>query len=891
MHDRSLDLFAPFAAPRPLGLFPTGAWFPPLSTNLGASGPLWQSRRIVGEVGAGGRAFRRRLRRDLALGNRRARQRPRWADAPDAEGRRRHDGDDGRRRALPAPAAAPAPQGWRLGNSDGVVAETIARRRCCGRRWRAPAAPVALRSNFAETAFWQPQLLTGADGSAAIEFTVPDSVTSWRVWVAALSQTLASGYVEKNAESVKELMIRPYLPRFLREGDVAQLKVVVNSAGEAALAGEATLEITDPETNVSLLAEFGLTAATAKQPFRVEPGKGVDLTFALTAPRRVGPTAFKIVARAGNLSDGELRPLPLLPSRIHLAQSRFVTLKGAERREMTFDDMKKSGPDAHRRADGRHRRRPALLLDARRAAVPHRVSVRVHRTDAQPVRLERHDVEPLRAVSGGGARGRGDGRARDAARAFRCRRSQPEDGARGDPLAARVARRRQGRARLPARARPGGVARPARRRAGEARAGPAPQRRLPLVRRRTGVALHDALPDGRPGPRRGVRRPRAARDGAARLAVPRPRGEGGLAAKSARRRLLLGAADLSQLRRFVLSRQLLDGRLSLSRRPPHDPRLLVQALARPPAVAQAPAGLDARAPGPAQGRRAGAGVRHGLGEDDARRGDLLAARGPRLALVQRPHRDPRLGAAHPDGGDTVRPAPRRPGAVALPQQEAQSLEVDPGDRRGALFARRLSQGHRNPRGARGGDGEGGEPDDDLRLRARPVHRQEEPGRRPRRQARRPEAIGRCGGRHGHRREADAGAHVRLRHLALLDRGAARRVAQRPLRRRAPLLQARQDRCRSDARADHHRHCAGGRGRGRGAALVAGQSGGRVRPPARSATGGARARSSGVGLEVGSRHLALRGDARQRRQLLLREPAGRRVHLQVPPARQSRRRVP
>ena len=36
--------------------------------------------------------------------------------------------------------------------------------------------------------------------------------------------------------------------------------------------------------------------------------------------------------------------MPLLPSRIHLAQSRFVTLKGAERREMTFDDMTKDDP-------------------------------------------------------------------------------------------------------------------------------------------------------------------------------------------------------------------------------------------------------------------------------------------------------------------------------------------------------------------------------------------------------------------------------------------------------------------------------------------------------------------------------------------------------------------
>jgi uncharacterized protein YfaS (alpha-2-macroglobulin family) len=348
MHDRSLDLFAPFSAPRPLGLFPTGAWFPPLATNLGATGPLWYRdeswvepfvvEKLSGDafveispwgIGGPGLGFGGPMRRMQKGGV--------ATMAMMADG------------AVPAPAAAPAPQAA----EQDAVAETIAVPGgvaggvvggvAAGVTGEAPP-PVVLRSNFAETAFWQPQLLTGADGSAAIEFTVPDSVTSWRVWVAALSQTLASGYVEKNAESVKELMVRPYLPRFLREGDVAQLKVVVNDAGETPLAGEATLEIFDPETNASLLTEFGLTAASAKQPFRVEPGKGVDLTFALTAPRRVGPTAFKVVARAGNLSDGELRPLPLLPSRIHLAQSRFVTLKGAERREMTFDDMKRHDP-------------------------------------------------------------------------------------------------------------------------------------------------------------------------------------------------------------------------------------------------------------------------------------------------------------------------------------------------------------------------------------------------------------------------------------------------------------------------------------------------------------------------------------------------------------------
>ncbi len=384
-------------------------------------------------------------------------------------------------------------------------------------------------------------------------------------------------------------------------------------------------------------------------------------------------------------------------------------------------------------------------------------------------------------------------RARHPARALRCDpwgRSESENGARRDPLAARVARRRQGGQRLSARARSRGRSRPARGRAGEARQGAAPERRLPLVRRRAGVALHHALPDGRHGARRGVRGPRAARDGAARLAVSRPRGKGGVAAEGGAGRLLLGAADLLELRRLVLSRSLLDGRFPERGRPPDDSGLLLQALARSPAAAQAPARLDARAHGPPQGRGAGPRERHGLGEDDARRRHLLAARGPFLAVVQRPHRDPRLGAAHADGGGAHRSAPRWARAVALPQQEAQPLEIDARHRRGALFAGGLLEGHRDARRARRGEGRGGQPDDDVRLRARPLHRQEEPDRGAGRQARCGEASR---GRDGFGCEDDTGADVRFRDLALLDRGAAGRVAQRPLRRRAPLLQARQER--------------------------------------------------------------------------------------------------
>ena len=64
-------------------------------------------------------------------------------------------------------------------------------------------------------------------------------------------------------------------------------------------------------------------------PFTVEAGGGADLTFPLEVPARVGTVAFKVTARAGDFSDGELRPLPVLPGRMHLTQSRFVTLHDA----------------------------------------------------------------------------------------------------------------------------------------------------------------------------------------------------------------------------------------------------------------------------------------------------------------------------------------------------------------------------------------------------------------------------------------------------------------------------------------------------------------------------------------------------------------------------------
>jgi hypothetical protein len=340
MYDRSLDVFAKLDPPDPMRLYPQRTGVPWSRFNLGGRGAAWLSGQGRGPVevpdfqpdrfaafetwGIGGPGMRRgrvaMMADAMAVG----------AGAP---------------QGMPAPAA-PAPEMVAEARLEESAAKSVAGQDAAGQQ------PAALRSDFAETAFWQPHLLTGADGSVSFEFTVPDSVTSWNVWVNAVTRDLASGSARRDARSVKELMARPYLPRFLREGDRAELRVVLNNASDGPLAGEVTLAISEADGRSDggrdWLTAFGLDAARARAKFSAPAGGSDTVVFPITTPRQVGTAAFQVVARAGDVSDGELRPLPILPSRLYLSQSRFAALKGSgasARRELHFADLAASAAD------------------------------------------------------------------------------------------------------------------------------------------------------------------------------------------------------------------------------------------------------------------------------------------------------------------------------------------------------------------------------------------------------------------------------------------------------------------------------------------------------------------------------------------------------------------
>lgn len=87
----------------------------------------------------------------------------------------------------------------------------------------------SLREDFPDTAFWRAKVITGSDGTARIDFPLPDSLTTWVVDVRGLTESYAVGQAEAEIVTQKDLMIRPVTPRFLVAGDVVELAAVVHN--------------------------------------------------------------------------------------------------------------------------------------------------------------------------------------------------------------------------------------------------------------------------------------------------------------------------------------------------------------------------------------------------------------------------------------------------------------------------------------------------------------------------------------------------------------------------------------------------------------------------------------------------------------------------------------
>lgn len=198
----------------------------------------------------------------------------------------------------------------------------------------------SIRTNFNETAFFYPHLKTDENGDVLISFTMPESLTKWKLQGFAHNTDLMSGYFEQYVQTSKKLMVVPNAPRFLREGDTLVFSAKVVNMDTTPQCGNVTLQFRSALTDEVVPMITGASI----QPFEVAPDKSQVVRFKVVVPNGVGAVTYRIVAtnlETPAFSDGEEKTLPVLTNRMLVTESMPVYISGRGDKNYTFDKLNK----------------------------------------------------------------------------------------------------------------------------------------------------------------------------------------------------------------------------------------------------------------------------------------------------------------------------------------------------------------------------------------------------------------------------------------------------------------------------------------------------------------------------------------------------------------------
>jgi len=207
---------------------------------------------------------------------------------------------------------------------------------------------IPVRQNLNETAYFYPNLLTDKDGNVSFEFTSPEALTQWKVMFLAHTKDARSAILEKSVVTQKEFSITPNYPRFLREGDELNLQSKLSSLVNQKLNGVAQLQILDAFTNEDISEKFGISQLTAvpgynkEQSFSLAENGNTSTTWKLKVPNNVSSIIIKIVAKAGNFSDGEQKAIAVLPNRMLVTDALPIFVKEGQTKTFTLENLKNS---------------------------------------------------------------------------------------------------------------------------------------------------------------------------------------------------------------------------------------------------------------------------------------------------------------------------------------------------------------------------------------------------------------------------------------------------------------------------------------------------------------------------------------------------------------------
>lgn len=198
--------------------------------------------------------------------------------------------------------------------------------------------PTQVRTNFNETAFFFPDLKTEAEGNITFSFTMPESLTKWKAQLLAHTKDLSLGLSEQSIITQKDLMIQPFAPRFLREGDRFEFTAKISNLTDKEMTGTSNLELLNTSTMQPVDGWFQNTFPV--QHFSVGPKQSTVVKFRTEVPYNFNEAlTYRITAKAENKSDGEEATLPVLTNRMLVTESLRLNMRGDGTKNFTFNKL------------------------------------------------------------------------------------------------------------------------------------------------------------------------------------------------------------------------------------------------------------------------------------------------------------------------------------------------------------------------------------------------------------------------------------------------------------------------------------------------------------------------------------------------------------------------
>ncbi len=199
---------------------------------------------------------------------------------------------------------------------------------------------VQARTNFKETAFFYPDLTTDKEGDFTFSFTIPEALTKWKLQLLAHTKDLKTGYKQLNTITQKELMVVPNMPRFLRENDTIILNAKITNLSKEKLNGIAQLKLSDALSGKDITLQLLDNSQDQNKSFSADTKNSTTVQWKIFIPKYLQAVQYRIVAKAGDFSDGEQNILPVLSNRMLVTETLTMQVKSNEKKTFTLEKLK-----------------------------------------------------------------------------------------------------------------------------------------------------------------------------------------------------------------------------------------------------------------------------------------------------------------------------------------------------------------------------------------------------------------------------------------------------------------------------------------------------------------------------------------------------------------------